>query len=138
MRPIACISLPAAALLAATLGTPPAAEDPDRRRHEDLDARQQWALRRLADKEAAVAAVVRGELTFDQAADRLRASDAGDATAPARLRISFPRAGAADLYRWQLASFLRGPNRPPRAAALADRLEAGLRSPERAAARPER
>jgi hypothetical protein len=128
MRPLAWLTL-AAVLVAAALSYLPASRtkaDADRR-HRELESRQQEAMRRLADKEAAVRALLRGELTLDAAADRFRAADAGDPVLLARLRQRHAGVSDHELYCRQVIDHLRAPGRPADARVLAARLDRGER-----------
>jgi hypothetical protein len=89
----------------------------------ELNARQQAALRRIGEKEVALAALLRGELDLARAAGRFQAADAGDPAALARLRARHPGLRDDEIYHRQVIDFLYAAGRPAAARELARRLE---------------
>jgi hypothetical protein len=103
--------------------------DDEVRQARELDNRQRLVLQRVMEKEAVVHALVRGEITLDQAAERFRQLTADDAAALAYLRSFHPAASDEELHYRNVLGFVRGMvwTHPARFAEVFARLEDEVR-----------
>jgi hypothetical protein len=83
------------------------------REARDLDARLPAAIGRWTGKRAAAAALVRGDLTLDQAAERFRAVNAASPEAAGYLRALHPTATAEEATCWQVLRYTQTVVDPP-------------------------
>jgi hypothetical protein len=105
------------------------------RQGDDLDAAIRAAQERVRQKEAVAAALVRGNMTADQAIAQYRRALAQDPVAQAGLRCRYPDAPADDLAVHMLIHFLERQRRQtpggPDAVLAGLRTAVGRPGPER-------
>src|SRR5262249_7916974 len=95
------------------------------RQYDELTARQNAAMARVALKREAAIEVVHGSITLDEAADRVRAINMENRDSLAFLRSANPGVSEEALNYWNVIGFVRGALRTEtRVAISVERLEA--------------